>query len=92
MTSTYQSGSYCRDIQCLTHIPLEKYTGDEYLRRKGENCRECHAWLFLSWLNAREWRITHSPNGHDSKDLAARLKGIRPELAEDLTAEDILCL
>ncbi len=92
MTQTYQSGIYCRDIGCGHHAQLEKFTGDEYMRYKTEYCRECRAWQFLNWLTRSNWKITLCAPEVSPKALAARIKGLSPSAAADLTEEDILCL
>jgi len=92
MVHVYKSGSYCKDIQCIRHIQLEKYQGGEYLKMKSEKCASCHAWLFLNWLGRHNWNITVSSKDESSKALAARLKGIDPSMVSDLSEEDILCL
>lgn len=34
MNRKYQSGTFCMDIRCERHKPLEVYKGDEYLEKK----------------------------------------------------------
>ncbi len=92
MIHSYKSGNYCKDIQCIRHVQLERYEGGEYLKIKNEKCGSCHAWLFLNWLGRHNWNITVSSPDVSSKALAARLKGIDPSRVSDLTEEDILSL
>lgn len=92
MGKKYQSGTFCKDVGCERHAPLEAYTGDEYLRRKADHCRECYAWMFLNWLKDRNWRIVMTAPEMSSKELVARIKGIDPVRVENLTEDEILCL
>ncbi len=92
MSKKYQSGTFCIDIKCEQHKPLEAYSGEEYLRRKAVHCKDCYAWMFLSWLKERNWRILLTQDQMSSKELVARLKGIDPVKVEDLTEDEILSL
>jgi hypothetical protein len=93
MTQKYQSGTFCKDIKCERHIPLEAFEGDEYMKQKAINCKDCYAWMFLGWLQDRHWRIvlTTIPE-MSSRELAARIKGIDMVTVKDLTDDEILCL
>jgi len=92
MIKKYQSGTFCMDIKCEKHKPLEAFDGDEYMKQKAVHCRECYAWMFLGWLKDRNWRIVLTAPEMSSRELAARIKGIDPVRVNDLTEDEILCL
>ncbi|MBN1533157.1 MAG: hypothetical protein JXA20_10880 [Spirochaetes bacterium] len=92
MSKQYQSGIFCRTVQCERHAFLENKSGEDYLRAKREHCRDCNAWMFFSWLNDNSWQILHRSPEMSPKELAARLRGMDPAAAADLTLEDILSL
>ena len=88
----YRSGMFCRDIQCTHHKALEGFSGDEYNSRKKEYCKDCNAWKFFMWLEENSWKIVMPMPAMSSKELAARIKGLDPVTAADLTEDEILCL
>lgn len=92
MSHRYQSGAFCVDTGCERHKALEAYTGEEYLARKAEHCKDCSAWKFFIWLKDRNWRIVLAAPQMSSKELVARIKGMDPVRVEDLTEDEILCL
>ncbi len=93
MSKKYQSGTFCKDIKCERHKPLESLEGEGYLKQKSVHCKDCYAWMFFDWLKDRNWRIvlTTIPE-MSSKELAARIKGIDIVRVKDLTDDEILCL
>jgi hypothetical protein len=92
MITEYQSGVFCRNIRCAQHAVLEMDSGEEYLRVKKEHCRDCNAWVFLNWLNDNQWRIVQKRPDASPTELAARIRGMDPASADELTVEDILSL
>jgi hypothetical protein len=92
MQKKYESGTFCKSIQCEKHAPLEGLSGESYLQKKSVHCRECFAWRFLNWTKDNGWRIVMTMPEISSKELAARIKGIEMVRVEDLTEDEILCL
>jgi hypothetical protein len=41
MNRKYLSGTFCMDIRCERHKPLEAYKGDEYLEKKVWHRGQC---------------------------------------------------
>lgn len=92
MQRKYESGMFCRSIQCERHAALEGLKGDAYLAKKALHCTDCYAWRFLNWLKDGGWRIVHTMPEISSKELAARIKGMDVVRVEDLTEDEILSL
>jgi len=92
MHKKYESGTFCRSINCPQHAPLEGLSGDAYLEKKAMHCKECYAWKFLNWTKDNGWRIVMTMPEISSKQLAAMIKGIDIVRVEDLTEDEILCL
>jgi len=92
MQKKYESGTFCRSIQCERHAPLETLTGEAYLEKKAVHCKDCYAWKFLNWTKDKGWRIIYTMPEISSKELAARIKGIDIVRVEDLTEDEILTL
>lgn len=88
----YKSGTFCIDIACPLHKELESLEGDAYLEKKKSHCKDCYAWMLLSWLEAHRYRIIQTLPQVAAKDLAAMIKGIDPVRVEDLTIDEILAL
>ena len=92
MQKKYESGTFCKSIQCERHASLEKLAGDAYLKKKAKHCKDCYAWKFLDWTKEKGWRIVLTMPEISSKELAAHIKGIDIVRVEDLTDDEILCL
>ncbi|MBN2159171.1 MAG: hypothetical protein JW807_07230 [Spirochaetes bacterium] len=92
MQKRYESGTFCKSIQCERHAPLEGLKGEAYLQKKAVHCKDCYAWKFLNWMKDNGWRIVLTVPEISSKELAARIKGIDIVRVEDLTEDEILTL
>ncbi len=88
----YKSGTFCIDIKCPRHKDLESLEGDAYLGKKKVHCKDCYAWLLLTWLEAHRYRIVQTYPQVSAKELAAMIKGVDPVRVEDLTIDEILAL
>ncbi|RLB00913.1 MAG: hypothetical protein DRG37_01255 [Deltaproteobacteria bacterium] len=89
---SYESGTFCKAINCAYHKALEGLQGEEYLRKKAEYCKDCYAWKFYTWLKENGWKVVKIAPEMSTKELAARIKGIDPSKVEDLTVEEILAI
>jgi len=83
---------FCKDTDCPRHGLLEQFSGEEYLAKKAEHCRDCHAWKFLNWLRENNWRILLPIADMSEREIAARLKGVDVANIEHLTTDEIMSL
>lgn len=92
MPKKYKSGTFCMDIKCERHKPLEPMEGEAYLAKKKEHCKDCYAWMFLRWLDDKGYRVIYTLPEISAKELAARIRGLDPVKVEDLSIDEILTL
>jgi hypothetical protein len=92
MQKKYESGMFCRGINCVRHVSLEELKKDDYFKKKAAHCKDCTAWDFLNWLKDNGYRIVKTMPEISSKELAARIKGMDVVHVEDLTEDEILSL
>ncbi len=88
----YAPGQFCVAIECPRHKALEGLNGESYLKKKREHCKECCAWKFFIWMQAHNWKIIQTAPELTARELAAHIRGINKDLANDLTIDEILSL
>ena len=92
MTREYTSGDFCINIACAHHSALDGLKDEEYFNKKKSYCKDCYAWRFYQYLLKNQWKILKVMPDMSTKELAARIKGISPDEAENLTVDEILSL